>query len=74
MNNVKTNGATPLTIAVSLQHREIVTALLKAGADPNQLTFSGLSPLYIACIVGDDKVTKILLETARIRIFGASRD
>ena len=41
----ETSGNTPLILAAKYQHRDIVAALLSAGADPNCRNFSGETPL-----------------------------
>ena len=52
----------PLHIACEQQNRAAVEALLKADADPNSRSESGLSPLHIAYRLGDKKLAKKLLD------------
>ena len=48
-NFVGAGGETPLVLAVRLESSEVVSALLHAGADPNQATAAGDMPLIEVC-------------------------
>jgi ankyrin repeat protein len=58
-------GPTPLVTAVIHEHAEMVWCLLKKGADPNHCMTpesSGLSPLVVAILLGNEKIARILLD------------
>ena len=46
-------GDTPLVVAAFANHRYLVDALLRAGADPNGQSLSGNTPLFSAASQGD---------------------
>ncbi|KAJ6468300.1 ankyrin repeat-containing domain protein, partial [Mycena sanguinolenta] len=48
---VDNSGWTPLHIAVSAGHDEIVQELVGAGADVNRKNSKGISPLYVYLVV-----------------------
>lgn len=52
---------TPLHVAVHLGHREAVTRLLRAGADPNALDFQSYDALTIAAVADDLPMVQALL-------------
>lgn len=63
LNAQKTDsGATALLIASERGHQPIVRHLLKAGADPNIISFEDRSPLFQACCNGYTGVSKELLQ------------
>lgn len=53
-------GRSLLVIAIENKQQDIVKLLLKYGADPNQATKAGFSPLARAVAVGNPKVIEIL--------------
>ena len=53
---------TPLLLAVSENHTEIVKMLLNAGADPNICNFRQVTPLIISSYRGNTAITKLLLD------------
>jgi ankyrin repeat protein len=56
------DGSTLLGIAVKQSDTDMVTALLNAGANPNQTTATGISSLQIAATGHDFKVLELLLK------------
>ncbi|XP_006881078.1 PREDICTED: ankyrin repeat and SOCS box protein 3 [Elephantulus edwardii] len=63
-NYIKTRtfeGFCPLHLAASQGHWKIVQILLKAGADPNEMTLEETTPLFIAVENGQMDVLKMLL-------------
>ncbi|KAJ9612465.1 hypothetical protein H2200_004062 [Cladophialophora chaetospira] len=54
-------GGTALHAAVLRQHVHVMSALLEAGADPNQEDFNHVRPLHSAATYGNEEVVKILL-------------
>ncbi len=69
VNQASDYGVSPFFIAVQQEHKEIVTALAGAGADPN-LTWNGATPLYHVANRGQHDMVEFLL----INIPGVSRD
>ena len=50
-------------IAVQEGKSDVVSLLLKYGADPNAKTVHGRTPLHIACVLGDYISGKMLIST-----------
>ncbi len=69
VNQASDYGVSPFFIAVQQEHKEIVTALVGAGADPN-LTWNGATPLYHVANRGQHDMVEFLL----INIPGVNRD
>ena len=73
-----TRGSRAVHYAVVVERLDLVTALLRAGADPNVADFEGITPLMVACDKGPPniEVVKELLEAgadpARISKRGAT--
>lgn len=59
--NRKTNGATPMSKAVSANNVKAVAMLIRNGADPSQANDDGDIPLYIAVRNGYNVIAGILL-------------
>lgn len=53
--------STPLTIAILYQRVACVKVLLTAGADANQLSSEGLSPLHLAAKTDNREITELLI-------------
>jgi ankyrin repeat protein len=53
--------ARPLHSAVAAQHREVITLLLDAGADPNSRQHGGFTPLLEAAQMGNAELVDLLL-------------
>jgi ankyrin repeat protein len=62
VNTCRNNGESPLAIACSFGHTEIVEMLLRYKADINKCGDSGESPLYIACQDGHLDIVLQLLD------------
>src|SRR3982751_6391149 len=62
VNAREDDGATPLVWAALRCNREIAALLLKAGANPNFVSESGIGPLYIAMTNGCGEIARLLLE------------
>ena len=63
VNQVNTNGVTPLWIASDIGHVEVAKALLGAGADVNKAkTRTGSTPLYLASQNGHVEVVEALIK------------
>ncbi len=59
----KGDGLTPVMMAVFYGHADMVRALLKAGAKPDQaMSPPGISPLFLAVTRGDETLVRTLLE------------
>ena len=60
-------GATPLALAVSGGHREVLRLLLGAGdADPHRVAAdTGAGPLHVACQMGDHEAVGMLVAKAK---------
>ncbi|KAK9062275.1 hypothetical protein SSX86_019461 [Deinandra increscens subsp. villosa] len=59
--NIIAGGATPLHIAADIGNSELITCLLKAGADPNMTDEDGLKPVQVAAARGNRGAVEILL-------------
>ena len=57
------SGTTPLGEAVIGNQPEVVTWLLKNGADPNQRSMDNSTPLHWACILGRAEIAAQLIDT-----------
>lgn len=57
-----TNGATPLYLASEIGSVDIVKVLLSAGAQVDQTTTDGYTPLQVACLRGHANVVPALLD------------
>ena len=63
INKPTTDGHTPLTLIFnSNTNAKMFEKLLEAGADVNQASHQGLTPLIYACYYGDSLLTQKLLE------------
>ena len=62
VNRANFEGWTPLYMAASEGHMDIVNALLEAGADPNEADNRGQTPLYRAAYWGHTEIVEALLE------------
>lgn len=61
----------PLDVAVSAGHAEIVQELIRHGADVKSICGRGWSPLHLACELGHLAVAKVLLDAgADVRLGG----
>ena len=49
INNIGSDGYTPIIKAATHDHIETVIALIKAGADLNKASNNGVTPLFMAC-------------------------
>ncbi|KAL6856566.1 ankyrin repeat-containing domain protein [Trichoderma novae-zelandiae] len=63
------NGWTPITLAASYGHTNVVKALVDHGANFKSPTRSGWSPINVACSHGSIDVAKLLLDS-----YGASME
>lgn len=59
--NITAGGATPLHIAADSGNTELITCLLKSGADPNVKDEDGLKPVQVAAARGNKGAVEILL-------------
>ncbi|CAI9271880.1 unnamed protein product [Lactuca saligna] len=59
--NITAGGATPLHIAADSGNSEIITCLLKSGADPNVTDEDGLKPVQVAAARGNRDAVEVLL-------------
>lgn len=59
--NITAGGATPLHIAADTGNTELITCLLKSGADPNVKDEGGLKPVQVAAARGNKGAVEILL-------------
>jgi ankyrin repeat protein len=60
-------GTTPLMLAAANGYEGTVKTLLDAGADPNQMDFTGWTALHAAAFKGDAKIVTLLLEYGAIK-------
>ncbi|XXG67162.1 hypothetical protein AAC387_Pa06g0569 [Persea americana] len=58
--NISAGGATPLHIAADIGSTEIITCLLKAGADPDFCDEDGLKPIQVAAARGNRGAVEVL--------------
>lgn len=58
--NIIAGGATPLHIAADIGNSELITCLLKAGADPDVTDEDGLKPVEVAAARGNRGAVEIL--------------
>lgn len=65
---INKNGVTPLHLAVDNDMKDVVSALLKKGADPNAICKQKLTPLHHAAMGNKKEICQILLA------FGARKD
>jgi ankyrin repeat protein len=56
------DGSTPLIMAINVGSIEVVTTLLKYGADPNMKHKNGSDPLKYACYLGNVMIVSLLLK------------
>ncbi|TPX58126.1 hypothetical protein PhCBS80983_g03357 [Powellomyces hirtus] len=68
LNATTQTGQTALHYAASKNHREIVDALLSAGADPSVKDATGQTPLHRAVTRGWTEVVRRLKEDARCKV------
>jgi ankyrin repeat protein len=61
VNSKNSGGATPLLLAASTGHREVVELLLASKADINGRDFDGVTPLHRAALYGHKDVVELLL-------------
>lgn len=66
--NFKFNDLTPLMIASSKGHEEIVKALLKAKANVNEVDKKGQNALHYATFYGHMKVAELLVREGKINV------
>ncbi|KAI3518906.1 hypothetical protein L1887_07796 [Cichorium endivia] len=59
--NITAGGATPLHIAADSGNTELITCLLKSGADPNVKDEDGLKPVQVAAARGNKSAVETLL-------------
>ncbi|KAI3723122.1 hypothetical protein L2E82_34484 [Cichorium intybus] len=59
--NITAGGATPLHIAADSGNTELITCLLKSGADPNVKDEDGLKPVQVAAARGNKGAVEILV-------------
>ena len=57
-------GETPLHLACSAGHGQVVLLLLEARANQNKCNSSGMTPLLVASTVGDLSIVSLLLEAS----------
>src|SRR5215467_4279265 len=62
VNASRPDGSTPLAWAVSRDDAEIVATLIQAGANVNAADENGETPLTIACLAGNPKIARMLLD------------
>jgi ankyrin repeat protein len=62
INSHNDNGDTALVLASEYRHKNIVSLLLKNGADPNIRTYNDYTALYFALINQNMDIVKILLD------------
>ncbi|KAL4572278.1 hypothetical protein LXL04_019049 [Taraxacum kok-saghyz] len=51
--NITAGGATPLHVAADIGNSELITCLLKSGADPNVIDEEGWKPVQVAALRGN---------------------
>jgi len=61
VNKKDNDGMTPLLIAVTLGHKEIVELLIAKGADVNVAGPFSMTPLHFAAVFGQKEITELLL-------------
>ncbi len=61
VNKKDNDGMTPLLIAVTLGHNEIVELLIAKGADVNVADPFSMTPLHFAAVFGQKEITELLL-------------
>ena len=61
VNKKDNDGMTPLLIAVTLGHKEIVELLIAKGADVNVADPFSMTPLHFAAVFGQKEITELLL-------------
>lgn len=64
--NIKT-GETPLIVAMRVNSRSILLALIEAGADVEYESINGITPLGMAAYLRNQEVIELLLETGTDR-------
>ena len=78
MNMVNKEGATPLILVAQMYNREIVAALIEAGADVNVAGEDGVTPLMNAARKGYSGLVRQLIESGcdvnRTEINGATAE
>ena len=74
INEMDSQGRTPLFIASRNNHKDIVRFLLSKGANINILNKRGQTPLYIACLQGNFGVVRLLLSNESIDVNLQSED
>ncbi len=66
VNHIKTDQTTPLMIATRKSNSEVVSMLLRLGADANILRNDGIGSLYISCWLSNSVITRILLDEGKV--------
>jgi ankyrin repeat protein len=71
VNQLESNGNTPLAAAILLNDYWAFSFLLKNQADPLKPNLNGRLPLYVAAEKGDVEAIRLLLADSRVKINGS---